>query len=165
MKKLLLMLFMLLSIFSYAQPDTRRIEDVLNPEKTTIQLEKEKYKSRLDSASKSTSNCVDMVVKYRLEAEKLKKQIDSLETVVGVQSSALEKAKAQQKIAEKTLNPEVKQKRLFAKLAVGEGAIIVGGIIGLATGAWVPVCIAVGVVELYLLVEGKVQISVKQTKI
>jgi hypothetical protein len=165
MKKLLLILFMLLSILSYAQPDTRRIEDVLNPGKTTIQIEKEKYKSRLDSASKSTSNCVDMVVKYRLEAEKLKKQADSLKTIIGMQSLALEKAKTQQKLAEKSLNPEVRQKQLFAKLAVGEGAIILGGIVGLVTGAWVPVCIAVGVVELYLLVEGKVQISVKQTKI
>lgn len=155
----------MLSILSYAQPDTRRIEDVLNPQKTTTQIEKEKYKSRLDSASKSTSNCVDMIVKYRLETEDLKKQNDSLKTIIGTQSIALEKAKTQQKLAEKVLNPEIKQKRLFAKLAVGEGAIIVGGIIGLATGAWIPVCIAVGITELYLLVEGKVQINIKQTKI
>ena len=74
-------------------------------------------------------------------------------------------AKTKEQLATEDINKEINQKRLFGKLAIGEGAIIVGGIIGLATGAWVPVCIAVGVVELYLLVEGKIQISIKQTKI
>jgi hypothetical protein len=85
--------------------------------------------------------------------------------IISTQSVMVSNAKTKEQLATQNIDKEIKQKRLFAKIAVGEGAMIIGGIVGVITGAWVPVCIAIGVTELYLLVEGKIQISVKQTKI
>lgn len=165
MKKILTILLVTISIVTFGQPTKTRIEDILNPKKTEIEIEKDKLKSRLNSEAELTNSCIDKLFEAKYEIDSLKKQIDSLKTVIGVQSVMINKAKTQQKLAEENLAPETKQKQVFAKLAVGEGVIIAGGLVGLITGAWVPVCIAVGVIELYLLIEGKVQISIKQTQI
>lgn len=166
MKKwLLLAITCLITLISYSQPTKTRIEEVLNPKKTEAEIEKDKLKSRLNSEAELTNSCIDKLFKAKQEIDSLNKQIDSLKTIISNQSIMVNNAKTKEQLATENINKEINQKRLFGKLAIGEGAIIVGGIIGLATGAWVPVCIAVGVVELYLLVEGKIQISIKQTKI
>jgi hypothetical protein len=166
MKKLLLIVVMVISsILSYSQPTKTRIEDILNPKKTEAQIEKEKYQTRLNNEAELTNTCIDKLFEAKKEIDSLNKQIDSLKTVIGLQSIMVNNVKTKEKLATQNINKEIKQKRLFAKLAIGEGAIIVGGVVGIITGAWIPVCIAVGVTELYLLVEGKVQINIKQTKI
>lgn len=164
-KGLLLTIMCLIAFISYSQPTKTRIEDILNPKKTETEIEKDKLKSRLNSEAELTNSCIDKLFEAKYEIDSLNKKIDSLKTVIGVQSVMINKAKTQQKLAEENLAPETKQKQVFAKLAVGEGVIIAGGLAGLITGAWIPVCIAVGVIELYLLIEGKVQISIKQTQI
>lgn len=164
-KGLLLTIMCLIAFISYSQPTKTRIEDILNPKKTETEIEKDKLKSRLNSEAELTNSCIDKLFEAKQEIDSLNKQIDSLKTIIGNQSVMVSKAKAKEQLATETIDKEIRQKRLFAKLAVGEGAMIVGGIAAAITGAWVPVCIAVGVVELYLLVEGKIQISIKQTKI
>lgn len=158
-------MFILSSVLAFSQPTKTRIEDILNPKKTETEIEKDKLKSRLNSEAELTNTCIDKLFEARKDIDNLNKQIDSLETVIDQQSIMVNDAKTREQLATENINKELKQKRLFAKISIGEGAIIAGGIVGLATGAWVPVCIAVGVIELYLLVEGKVQINIKQTKI
>lgn len=153
------------SVLAFSQPTNKRIEDILNPKKTEIEIEKEKLRSRLNSEAELTNTCIDKLFEAKREIDSLNQQLDSLIAFKNIQIAKLQEARNKQKTAEETLKPETNRKRLFAKIAIGEGAIIAGGIVGLATGAWVPVCIAVGVIELYLLVEGKVQINIKQTKI
>jgi len=165
MKKILTIMFILSSVLAFSQPTKTRIEDILNPKKTETEIEKDKLKSRLNSEAELTNTCIDKLFEARKDIDNLNKQIDSLETVIDQQSIMVNDAKTREQLATENINKELKQKRLFAKISIGEGAIIAGGIVGLATGAWVPVCIAVGVIELYLLVEGKVQINIKQTKI
>jgi hypothetical protein len=153
------------SILSYSQPTKTRIEDILNPKKTETEIEKDKLKSRLNSEAELTNSCIDKLFEAKQEIDSLNKRIDSLEMIISTQSVMVSNAKTKEQLATQNIDKEIKQKRLFAKIAVGEGAMIIGGIVGVITGAWVPVCIAIGVTELYLLVEGKIQISVKQTKI
>jgi hypothetical protein len=153
------------SILSYSQPTKTRIEDILNPKKTETEIEKDKLKSRLNSEAELTNSCIDKLFEAKQEIDSLNKRIDSLEMIISTQSVMVSNAKTKEQLATQNIDKEIKQKRLFAKIAVGEGTMIIGGIVGVITGAWVPVCIAIGVTELYLLVEGKIQISVKQTKI
>lgn len=165
MKKLLILIFTLINVNAFSQPTKTRIEDILTPKKTESEIQKEKYLTRLNSEAELTNTCIDKLFEAKKEIDSLNKQIDSLKTIISNQSIMVNNAKTKEQLATENINKEINQKRLFGKLAIGEGAIIVGGIIGLATGAWVPVCIAVGITELYLLVEGKVQINIKQTKI
>ena len=166
MKRLSLIVVMVISsILSYSQPTKTRIEDILNPKKTETEIEKDKLKSRLNSEAELTNSCIDKLFEAKQEIDSLNKRMDSLEMIISTQSVMVSNAKTKEQLATQNIDKEIRQKRLFAKIAVGEGAMIIGGIVGVITGAWVPVCIAVGVTELYLLVEGKIQISVKQTKI
>jgi hypothetical protein len=166
MKKWLLLTIMcLIAFISYSQPTKTRIEDILNPKKTETEIEKDKLKSRLNSEAELTNSCIDKLFEAKYEIDSLNKKIDSLKMIISNQSIMVNNAKTKEQLATEDIDKEIKQKQFFAKLAVGEGVMIVGGIVAAITGAWVPICIAVGVVELYLLVEGKIQISIKQTKI
>lgn len=148
MKKLLTIFIIFLSLINYSQTN-----DI------------NKYKMKLDSISRATSDCIEKIVSYRLEIKNLENQKDSLEKTIDKQSITLSEAKTKQQIAEKQLNSETRKKQKLFKLVLGEGILITGGVIAFITGAWVPVCITVGLVELYLLVENKVHIEIKQTKI
>jgi hypothetical protein len=162
MKKILTIAFILINGLLFSQPT---IEDVLNPKKTEAEIEKDKLKSRLNNEAKLTTSCIDKLFEAKQEINTLNNQIDSLKIIISNQSVMVRDAKSKEQLATQAIKKETRQKQLLAKLVAGEGAIIIGGVVGLITGAWVPVCIAVGVVELYLLVTGKVQISIKQTKI
>jgi hypothetical protein len=166
MKKLSLIVVMVISsILSYSQPTKTRIEDILNPKKTEAQIEKEKYQTRLNNEAELTNSCIDKLFEAKQEIDSLKNVVKDLETKYNQQQVDVVNSKLDEVTAKEVMFEEYKEKRMWKKIAIGEGAIIIGGIVGLATGAWVPVCIAVGVTELYLLVEGKVQINIKQTKI
>lgn len=165
MKKILTILLVTISIVTFGQPTKTRIEDILNPKKTETEIEKDKLKSRLNSEAELTNSCIDKLFEAKYEIDSLNKKIDSLKMIISNQSIMVNNAKTKEQLATEDIDREIKQKQVFAKLAVGEGVIIAGGLVGLITGAWVPVCIAVGVIELYLLIEGKVQISIKQTQI
>jgi hypothetical protein len=164
-KGLLLTIMCLIAFISYSQPTKTRIEDILNPKKTETEIEKDKLKSRLNSEAELTNSCIDKLFEAKQEIDSLNKKIDSLKMIISNQSIMVNNAKTKEQLATEDIDKEIKQKQFFAKLAVGEGVMIVGGIVAAITGAWVPICIAVGVVELYLLVNGKIQISIKQTKI
>jgi hypothetical protein len=156
---------MFISVLAFSQPTKTRIEDILNPKKTEAQIEKEKYQTRLNNEAELTNSCIDKLFEAKQEIDSLKNVVKDLETKYNQQQVDVVNSKLDEVTAKEVMFEEYKEKRMWKKIAIGEGAIIIGGIVGLATGAWVPVCIAVGVTELYLLVEGKVQINIKQTKI
>ncbi len=167
MKKLLLILVALATVtLGYSQPTKKpKIEDVINTPRDFEQMQREKYQAKLDSVNKHSASCIEMIVKARMENDSLRNVIKDLKEQNKQQQVDVHKAKTTETAATNIVNKERTKKRVWAKVAIGEGAMIVGGIVGAITGAWVPICIAVGVVELYLLVEGKVQINIKQTKI
>ena len=156
---------MFTSVLAFSQPTKTRIEDILNPKKTEAQIEKEKYQTRLNNEAELTNSCIDKLFEAKQEIDSLKNVVKDLEAKYNQQQVDVVNSKLDEVTAKEVMFEEYKEKRMWKKIAIGEGAIIIGGIVGLATGAWVPVCIAVGVTELYLLVEGKVQINIKQTKI
>ncbi len=57
------------------------------------------------------------------------------------------------------------RKKAWVKVAIGETALIAGAVVGVLTGAWIPAAMAVGLVEIFLLVEGKYRLNIKQLKI
>jgi hypothetical protein len=167
MKKLLLILVALATVtLGYSQPTKKpKIEDVVIPSRDFEQMQREKYQARLDSVNKHSVSCIEIIVKARMENDSLRNVISDLKEQNKEQRVDVHNAKVTETAATNMVNKERTKKRVWTKLAIGEGAVIVGGIVGAITGAWVPICIAVGVVELYLIVEGKVQINIKQTKI
>ena len=156
---------MFTSVLAFSQPTKTRIEDILNPQKTEIQIEKEKYQTRLNNEADLTNSCIDKLFAAKKEIDSLKTVVKDLEAKYNQQQVDVVESKLDETTAKEIMLKEHKKKRIWTKIAIGEGAMIVGGIVGIATGAWIPVCIAIGVTELYLFVEGKIQISVKQTKI
>jgi uncharacterized membrane protein YcjF (UPF0283 family) len=152
-------------VLAFSQPTKRRIEEVLNPKKTESEIEKEKLKTRLNNEAELTNSCIDKLFSAKQEIDSLKGVVKDLEAKYNQQQVDVVESKLNETTAKEIMLKEHKKRRIWTKVAIGEGAIIVGGIVGIVTGAWVPVCIAVGINELYLLVEGKVQINIKQTKI
>lgn len=165
MKKILTIILIFTSVLAFSQPTKRRIEEVLNPKKTESEIEKEKLKTRLNNEAELTNSCIDKLFSAKQEIDSLKGVVKDLEAKYNQQQVDVVESKLNETTAKEIMLKEHKKKRIWTKVAIGEGAIIAGGIVGIVTGAWIPVCIAVGVVELYLLVEGKVQINIKQTKI
>lgn len=158
-------MFIFTSVLAFSQPTKRRIEEVLNPKKTESEIEKEKLKTRLNNEAELTNSCIDKLFSAKQEIDSLKGVVKDLEAKYNQQQVDVVESKLNETTAKEIMLKEHKKRRIWTKVAIGEGAIIVGGIVGIVTGAWVPVCIAVGINELYLLVEGKVQINIKQTKI
>jgi hypothetical protein len=165
MKKGLLLIFVIISTVAYSQPNKTRIEDILNPQKPMSEIEKDKLKSRLNSEAELSSACIDKLFEAKSKIDSLDKEVKHLKAINDQQHLDVIESSKDESTAKEIMLKEHYSKKRWVKSTVGEGAIIVGGIVGLVTGAWVPVCIAVGVIELYLFVEGKVQISIKQTKI
>ena len=54
---------------------------------------------------------------------------------------------------------EMVHKKTWTKIAVGEAAIVVGGILVAVSGAWVPVLMGVAAVELFLILEGQYRLN------
>jgi hypothetical protein len=165
MKKWLLLMFVIMSTIAYSQPNKTRIEDILNPQKPMSEVEKDKLKSRLNSEAELSSACIDKLFEAKSKIDSLDKEVKHLKAVNDQQHLDVIESSKNESLAQETMSKEHNSKKRWVKSTIGEGAIIIGGIVGLATGVWVPICIAVGITELYLFVEGKVQISIKQTKI
>ena len=54
---------------------------------------------------------------------------------------------------------EMVHRKTWVKIAVGEAAIIVGGVLVVVSGAWVPVIMGVAAVELFLILEGHYRLN------
>lgn len=63
------------------------------------------------------------------------------------------------KRSKRVMLKEMVHKKTWTKIAVGEAAIIVGGILIVVSGAWVPVIMGVAAVELFLILEGRYRLN------
>ena len=63
------------------------------------------------------------------------------------------------KRAKRVMLKEMVHRKTWIKIAVGEAAIIVGGILVAVSGAWVPVIMGVAAVELFLILEGQYRLN------
>ena len=67
-------------------------------------------------------------------------------------------------IAKVIMLKENLRKKAWIKVVIGETVLVAGVTVGLITGAWVPVLMTVGVIEFYLLIEGKYRLNIKKLK-
>jgi hypothetical protein len=56
------------------------------------------------------------------------------------------------------------RKKAWIKVAIAEAAILGGAFIIISSGAVIPVIMAVGMIEVFLLLEGKYRLNIKQLK-
>ena len=63
------------------------------------------------------------------------------------------------KRAKRVMLKEMVHRKTWIKIAVGEAAIIVGGVLVAVSGAWVPVIMGVAAVELFLILEGQYRLN------
>ena len=53
------------------------------------------------------------------------------------------------------------RKKTWIKVVIGETVLVTGVVIGIVTGAFIPVLMGVAAIELYLLVEGNYRLNIK----
>lgn len=68
------------------------------------------------------------------------------------------------KRAKRIMLKEMVHKKTWIKIAVGEAAIIAGGILIVTSGAWIPVIMGVAAVELFLILEGHYRLNIHDMK-
>jgi hypothetical protein len=68
------------------------------------------------------------------------------------------------KRAKRIMLKEMVHKKTWIKIAVGEAAIIAGGILIVTSGAWIPVIMGVSAVELFLILEGRYRLNIHDMK-
>ena len=68
------------------------------------------------------------------------------------------------KRAKRIMLQEMVHKKTWIKIAVGEAAIIAGGILIVTSGAWIPVIMGVTAVELFLILEGHYRLNIHDMK-
>ena len=68
------------------------------------------------------------------------------------------------KRAKRVMLKERMYKRAWIKVAIGEAVLIGGAALILVSGAWVPVVMGVVAVELFLVIEGRYRVSIRDFK-
>jgi len=68
------------------------------------------------------------------------------------------------KRAKRVMLKERMYKRAWIKVAIGEAVLIGGATLILISGAWVPVVMGVVAVELFLIIEGRYRVSIRDFK-
>lgn len=81
--------------------------------------------------------------------------ISVLERKTEIQMDTIHALKVNLKRAKRVMLKELTYKRVWIKIAIGEAVLIGGAAIILVSGAWIPVLMGVGVVELFLIIEGQ----------
>lgn len=85
--------------------------------------------------------------------------ISVLERKAEIQTDSVYTLNVQLKRSKRVMLKEMVHKKTWTKIAVGEAAIIVGGVLVAISGAWVPVIMGVAVVELFLILEGQYRLN------
>lgn len=91
--------------------------------------------------------------------------ISVLERKVDLQSDSMHRLERNLSTAKVIMLKENLRKKAWIKVVIGETALVAGAVVGILTGAWIPAAMAVAVVEIFLLVEGKYRLNIKQLKI
>lgn len=87
-----------------------------------------------------------------------------LERKCVLQNDSMHNLERKLNIAKVIMLKENLRKKAWIKVVIGETVLVAGVTVGLITGAWVPVLMTVGVIEFYLLIEGKYRLNIKKLK-
>lgn len=86
--------------------------------------------------------------------------VSVLERKVEIQTDSIITLEYNLEMAKRVMLKEMLRKKIWAKVAIGEAVFIAGAVIVLTTGVWVPVVMAVGMIELYLVTEGQYRLNI-----
>jgi len=160
-KKLLLILFILISIVSYSQsrrPNNLKkttIVEVVEDKKSPEEILKEVYQSRLDSASQFSYTCMQYLVETKIQLDSIRKHNQTLYVIIDRQLDTLKSARNKEKRAIKVMLKEHYKKRAWVKAFIGQTVFVIGGVGAFITGAWVPIGMGVLAVEIFLVLESR----------
>jgi hypothetical protein len=104
---------------------------------------------------KFADNCTEALMLSREAFFGLYDNYNKLEEEAIAQRDSASQAKFERDEAKGKLAMETGKKKKWIRLAIGEGVLIVGTIVGVATGAWVPVAAIVVVTEIALIMDAK----------
>jgi len=90
--------------------------------------------------------------------------IGVLERATELQMDSIHTLEFNMKRAKRVMLKERMYKRAWIKVAVGEAVLLGGVAIGLISGAWVPVVMGVVAIELFLVIEGRYRVSIRDFK-
>lgn len=85
--------------------------------------------------------------------------ISVLERKTDLQMDSIHTLEFTLKRSKRVMLKEMVHRKMWIKIAVGEAAIIAGGILIVTSGAWVPVIMGVAAVELFLILEGQYRLN------
>ena len=88
-----------------------------------------------------------------------------LERKVELQNDSMHRLERNLSTAKVIMLKEHLKKKAWIKVAIGETVLIGGVALAIITGAWVPALMATGLIEIYLLIEGKYRLNIKKLKI
>ena len=104
---------------------------------------------------KFSYNCTEALMLSREAFFGLYGQYNALEEEAILQRDNATNERKLKEIAQDSLSDEKIKKRTWRRAAIGEGILIVGTIVGAATGAWVPVAAIVIVAEVAIILDVK----------
>jgi len=100
-------------------------------------------------------NCTEALMLSRTAFFSLYDQYNQLESEAKLQRDNAINEKKLKEAAQDSLADEKIKKRGWRKVAIGEGILIVGAVVGAVTGAWVPVATIVIVAEVAIIMDMK----------
>jgi len=104
---------------------------------------------------KFSYNCTEALMLSREAFFGLYDQYNQLEDEAKLQRETATIEKGLRKAAQDSLSEEKVKKKSWRKVAIGEGILIVGAVVGAVTGAWVPVVTIVIVAEVAIIMDMK----------
>jgi hypothetical protein len=116
---------------------------------------KEIFKSNLDSMYEYSLNCTEALELSRNSFFKLYDIYTVLDSVAVEQTNRANKEEELKEMAQDSLAQEKVKKKSWRKAAIGEGILITGVVVGVVTGAWVPVATLVIVAEAAIIMDMK----------
>jgi hypothetical protein len=100
-------------------------------------------------------NCTEALQLSRNSFFKLYDIYTVLDSVAVEQTTRANKEEELKKVAQDSLAQEKVKKKSWRKVAIGEGILIAGTVVGVVTGAWVPVATLVIVAEVAIIMDMK----------
>ena len=104
---------------------------------------------------KFSYNCTEALMLSREAFFGLYEQYNKLEEEAVLQRDNASKERKLKEIAQDSLLNEKVKKRTWRRVAIGEGVLIAGAVVGAVTGAWVPVATIVIVAEVAIILDVK----------
>jgi hypothetical protein len=104
---------------------------------------------------KYADNCTEALMLSRDAFFGLYDNYNKLEEEAIAQRDSSSQAKFERDEAKGKLATETEKKKKWTRLAIGQGVLIAGTIVGVATGAWIPVAAIVVVTEVALIMDAK----------